>query len=116
MRVCASFLMSLTFCMARPPFLPCEWPASIAAGSRTDPREKAPSMVQRGAKSARADQRADRLAAHDAHQVAWARHIVDAQRNVVIAAERNRAGVHDLQIALDHIFVGKMLVALGVRI
>src|ERR1019366_2499488 len=48
-----------------------------------------------------ADQGADLLAAQDAHQIALAGHVVDAQRNLVVAAQRDRAGVHHLQVALD---------------
>src|SRR6185437_12381156 len=63
---------------------------------------------------ASADQGADRFTAHDPHQVARHRHVVDAQRHAVITAQRNGGGIHHLQVALDHVVVGELLVTGGV--
>src|SRR6185312_3489819 len=47
---------------------------------------------------------------------AFLRHVVDAQGYLVVAAQRDRAGVHYLQVALDHVLVGEAFVACRRRV
>src|SRR6185312_933927 len=103
MRVWASVLMSLIMGVSRWIWLADEYSSAGRGGRRRAPGASV------------AHQGAHRFAAHDAQQVARHRHVVDAQRRVVVAAQRDRGGVHHLEVALDHLVVGELVVAGGVR-
>src|SRR5687768_468345 len=60
------------------------------------------------------DDRADGLAAHDALDVTRFRHVEDDDGQLVVTAEGERRHVHDVQVLLQALHVGDLLVALGV--
>src|SRR5690554_1351763 len=85
-------------------------------------RRSAPDLLRRWESQARArlgrsifavgfvaamHQGADRGALHNALQIAGAGDVVDPQRDAGVSAQRDRGGIHHLQVACDHIVVGQ---------